>query len=601
MGAFIQELIRNGDVAGYWDAHAGHFVDLTGNGRDGIVQAAALWEGFGIRRADGLVGAVNVANHASLQLATFTAVGVFDRSSLVAGSYFGHQYLFYKANQFAFGINANFRSYLNDFTNNRYTGVSVTSQNKCFAVSLADGGTGTVYMDGLSIGPLNGASTVTASANDLQIGGCNSTLRQGLLINRVLTATEHAVLYAELLDEAYPTKFYAYAKRTQAINQAEPGLVAGWDMKPAGGVIPDIAGTSDGTIVGAPMPEQGILGNRLLFDGVADYINCGNVGTIKSVAFWTNPVGAREDFLDLDGGTHTVEVAAGVITATGWAAPTIYVDGVAGTALISGVRQRIVVSTATAFAASAVHLGEETLFLEGTMGKPEFFSTERTAAWVLADYTNGASAIQFKSGWAYQVSPAAEGGVLNQIIGTRSSPIRAGNTNFRGLIEVEEVNGQLCKVLRCTVAGAVNIPAELFFDASPTECAFGTYDLWASKADVSLMDINLISNSGIGATTGYGFAWAGNEAVVIFEYGVGALIAGGTASHSVWHRFRLTRSSAGIFTAYIDGVAFGTSVAELTTTTSNFMLFDMNLNDKICLGNVQGDDGIVKYLGVVAP
>jgi len=63
----------------------------------------------------------------------------------------------------------------------------------------------------------------------------------------------------------------------------------------------------------------------------------------------------------------------------------------------------------------------------------------------------------------------------------------------------------------------------------------------------------------------------------------------------------VNRSSAGIFTAYIDGVSFGTSAAELTTTTSNFMLFDMNPDDKICLGNVQGDDAIVKYLGVVAP
>jgi len=127
----------------------------------------------------------------------------------------------------------------------------------------------------------------------------------------------------------------------------------------------------------------------------------------------------------------------------------------------------------------------------------------------------------------------------------------------------------------------------------------GIYGL--ARQTVSLLDMNLIATTNTGATTGYGFTWLGNESVAVYEYGVGVVIIGGTASHSTWHRFRLTRSSAGIFTAYIDGVAFGTSVAELTTTTSNFMLFDMNLNDKICLGNVQGDDGIVKYLGVVAP
>ena len=376
MSNLLQTLLLAGEIPAWIRPGSGCVHDYSENGNDGTLSAGVFWEKSRLRFPAN-TDEVTIADVAALRLTTGTIIALGDFRSMTDTEYVAS----HDNAGAGFSLGLGIRGLL--FTGDGVARVIATNllHVKCIGATFASGATPIGYVDGLSVGNFSGAVTVTATAVATEIGNwansgrCISPLGDVIFISRVLTATEMAQAYDELENFEWPNKFYAYAKRTQAINQAEPGIVSGWDMKPAGGVIPDIAGTGDGTIVGAPMPEQGILGNRLLFDGVADYINCGNVGTIKSVAFWTKPVKAREDFLDLDGGTHTVEVVAGTITATGWAAPTIYVDGIAGTTLAAGVRQRIVVSTATGFAASAVHLGEETSFLEGTMGKPEFFST----------------------------------------------------------------------------------------------------------------------------------------------------------------------------------------------------------------------------------
>lgn len=204
------------------------------------------------------------------------------------------------------------------------------------------------------------------------------------------------------------------------------------------------------------------------------------------------------------------------------------------------------------------------------------------------------------TGWGYNISPAAEGGVTGQRIGGDASPFRAGDATFRASVATDTIDGKTCKVLTCSTAGKVYIPASLMRHATPAEAAYGTFDLYGYKADASAFDANIIATVNTGITTGYGVRWAADESVVLYEYGVGNVIAGGTASHSAWHRFRVTRSLAGLFTLYIDGVSVGTGT-DITTLTSTYMVFDLDAGDKLALGDVGGDHGIIKMLGVVAP
>lgn len=609
-GEFLQSLIRDGKVAGWWPFNAGHVQDLSGNNNHGTINGNCYFESDGLRFVDN-TAYVNVPHHTSLNLTNVTMVLLKpeQRSSQVSSGGLQCAWL----SKWSGGGGSPWYVYFGDYrlklydgTATRITGASYDDDERYTALSLAAAGGGTAigYREGVSIGNFSGASTLAVNTRNLRIGwttaavNYDGTIQSVMLLNVALTESEHALLYADLIELEWPTCCHGHAERYQDVDKKESGLVAGWDMRPAGGVIPDQVGGSDGMIHGGAFYQSGILGNALKFNGVDGYIDCGNVGTIKSLAFWTNPETTTEDFIDLDGGTHTVEVVAGTITATGWVAVSIFVDGVATTALKAGLKQRVVISSATGFAASAVKLGKETIFLDGTMGNPEFFSTEKDVAWALADYLEGAKAIQFKIDWGMPVSPAQEGGILHQQIGTKDSPFQASDTTGRWKIETDTVNDQLCKVLTCTTTGKVYVKTSDFFDTTPTEAAFGTWDLWAYKANASTFNMNLISNLNTGITTGYGFTWAADESVVVYEYGVGNVVAGGIASHSTWHRFRLTRSSAGLFTPYIDNVVFGTPAIDLTTTTAEYTLFDMDAGDKLCLADVSGDECFYKMLGV---
>lgn len=207
---------------------------------------------------------------------------------------------------------------------------------------------------------------------------------------------------------------------------------------------------------------------------------------------------------------------------------------------------------------------------------------------------------QFKTDWGYNVSPADEGGVTGQQIGGNASPFRAGDATGRWAVETDTIDGRTTKAMTCKTAGLMRVPWSFLHQATPTEAAFGTFDWYARKADASVMDVNIIATVSTGITTGYGVKWAADESVVLTEYGVGNVVGGGTASHSVWHRFRVTRSLAGLFTLYIDGAAIGTGT-DTTVTTATHLVIDMDAGDKIALGDTVGDHCVSKMQGVVAP
>ncbi|MCF7830858.1 LamG domain-containing protein [Candidatus Gracilibacteria bacterium] len=94
--------------------------------------------------------------------------------------------------------------------------------------------------------------------------------------------------------------------------------------------------------------RKGQSNKAMEFNGSSDYIDVGDTSqTIKSVSFWIEADSTSEDILDLDGGTHTVEVGAGTLTATGFDTPTLYVNGSAGATLTADTWYHVVITTAT--------------------------------------------------------------------------------------------------------------------------------------------------------------------------------------------------------------------------------------------------------------
>jgi hypothetical protein len=77
-------------------------------------------------------------------------------------------------------------------------------------------------------------------------------------------------------------------------------------------------------------------GHVLDFDGTDDYIDIGDLNeNCRTIMLLIKPDSATESIIDLDGGTHTVTIASGVVTATGFSSPTIYVDGMTTNNLVT--------------------------------------------------------------------------------------------------------------------------------------------------------------------------------------------------------------------------------------------------------------------------
>ena len=133
------------------------------------------------------------------------------------------------------------------------------------------------------------------------------------------------------------------------------------------------------------------LNNGIIVDGVNQKAEHAEpINYVQSVSFWITLGSTTEDILQLSA-AHSIEVAAGTLTATGWAAPTIYVNGVA-TATITVARSFVTVTTATAFNATDIAVGEVAAYGEFKMEDLKIWA--RGAVLTLQetlDYTNSAT------------------------------------------------------------------------------------------------------------------------------------------------------------------------------------------------------------------
>lgn len=361
-------------------------------------------------------------------------------------------------------------------------------------------GNATWYLDGVLYGSIDISAAVAASisTDDLAIGcdtntssaGWPGTIGAALVFNnQLLTATEISQLTSELLAQKWPTKPKSKTVATSLIELSDSGLVGAWDMKPQGSTIVDLTTNKNGTLIGGVSSVKTILGDALEFDGTTGYVAIGDTSqTVQTVAFWVKGTTTTEDFMDLDGGTHTIEVAAGTITATGFDTPTIYIDGNADTTFTADTWHRIVVTTATGFSVSNLNLGKETIYLEGKMTAPEMWSDEKSSAWVSADYKKGASLVEYKTDWGVNVS------VANVTSGQLENS-DFWNTTGTHKIETDTHNGQLVKVINPVVGGTLTLRAETLND-----------DNWKMYVDTgsgyTLVESGMMASNVLTTTTG---------------------------------------------------------------------------------------------------
>ncbi|MEA3495868.1 MAG: LamG domain-containing protein, partial [Bacteroidota bacterium] len=125
--------------------------------------------------------------------------------------------------------------------------------------------------------------------------------------------------------------------------------------------------------------------NCLDFDGTDDYVDIGiGPSTVQTVELWINPASTSEYCIDLNGSAY-IWVSTGTLTATGFTSPTIYVNGVASTAISLNEWQHIAVTTSTGINASNFDIGRKTTdYFDGKIDEVKLWDDVRTKAEIRA-------------------------------------------------------------------------------------------------------------------------------------------------------------------------------------------------------------------------
>lgn len=135
-----------------------------------------------------------------------------------------------------------------------------------------------------------------------------------------------------------------------------------------------------GTPAGGPIINFG-----LTTDGTDDVITYPLVRQVKSISFFITLETTTEDIMQLSS-SHSIEVVSGTLTATGVTSPTFLVDGVA-TATITTARSHVTITTATAFDADAIQIGQDDSFGQFKMEKLKMWNTVLTTQ-IALDFAN---------------------------------------------------------------------------------------------------------------------------------------------------------------------------------------------------------------------
>lgn len=468
-------------------------------------------------------------------------------------------------------------------------------------VSIAGGGKAQFWVDGVHVGEGVLVATPGVDTGDILIGNgfANNLLvpiQAALGYSRVLTAEEWSRNHAwseSLRSPSLPHDRRYFDMGSLVPHGSAGGEVGSWDLgRSTGRTEPDKSGQGNhATLEGACAPVVTEMGRALSFDGVAGYVDIGATGqTVKSVEMVAKIAGNGK-LLDLDGGTHTLEVSGGSLVAAGFVAPTYYVDGEA-TAVAPVGWHHIAVTTDTGIPATDLDIGRVGAVYGSALVKGVvIYSDVRTPAEIKADYQPIRDKVMYKLDLS-QVPPTLADVTAGEVIPGTDYTVRTGTwaadeNTARPYIE--------------------NVVAGLHTRQQPD--SFGSYRFKFNKAAGSDLFWVFIASAPAawndGAQNGYQLQVDNTEKVALqkvtagvaanlFVTGIDYVVAGTD------YEILITRTTAGVFKAYILGGAYtawtliDTSAADVTHVTSAFAVTEADAGD---LTNLKDE----QYQGVITP
>ena len=359
----------------------------------------------------------------------------------------------------------------------------------------------------------------------------------------------------------------------------EIGLVAGYNMTlDEDGTGADLVGNAlDITFSGGFLPTD----NGIRFHGVDGKGVVGNVGNTKSMSFRIKLDSTTEKILEGAANDKLIHASSGTMTYPEF--DNAFIDGIDSNAITAGQWTNVVIVSSTNVDMSAVTIAlNNATYGDFEMADLRFYSTQLTLAnaitlhnsfilpTLVETFDEGASGVaKLPQDWisgtgTYKISQVNQSDTLPA---------------FPDGIKLYD------KYLECTVAGTI---------ATLSGQAFGTWEwdmLKGADGNASIIQFIADSNNAFPNYNGYQlYIWSTEG--LYFDKITGAVSSAlfRSASSSLninqWYHVKVTRTKAGVFNVWIDGVLVvvtsgSNPVTDTTYSTSVFTVLDLDAGDRV--------------------
>lgn len=677
MTDLIKRLIASGELVLYHDYRSRSLRDWSGQGNDGVAVNTPKWGGGNIRLDDLSRQHVSVASAAELNFTAFTFLMLTNQwVNLVTGTTtIGQNNLYTRyANPLGYDFNivrdilgGNDAFHVIDSGGTNRFLLYNSAGKKLIAIDGANNAICKLYADGIFINNFSGANGTFNSygTGGLTIGdttpfsGASFVLprigiQAALIINRQLTAIEHAQIYSELINMSWESKPGKHAWRNTRPVNVSASTVAQYEMIARGTTVADVSGNGrNGTLQNCSWNHtQTPIGKAIYFHerfdngvvtGLAPRLNTNFTETTlnpvsDNISFccWQkhgalSPVNGVMNFIVgkgnsavaqyiLDGGLYywastnqiiyssytggAYEVLSGPVLLKnnyhqiGWTKDvatklvTLYIDGEAYSPTLT-YTTIAVTGAGTPWVIGHRQDGDSQIrSFNGEILAPQFIKAVQDATWWKEQYRAGARAVQYQMGNGIETSlVTSEGGTVGAYLSNSRWRFADGTARYK--IGIEQINGQWLKTIESVTAGYLYAPIEDMLGNDAPNSSYGTWEWWQYKTDAGTVELSVVGTRNTAPGAGnYTMIATATEAAQLSEDGVGPVFTiPATFTHSVWQKVKLTRSYAGRWRLYVNDVLITTATDNTSYTTTNWLLY-LSAGCKIA--------GLTKYLGDVS-
>ena len=229
-----------------------------------------------------------------------------------------------------------------------------------------------------------------------------------------------------------------------------PNIISAYNFIPSPeGILTDIAGSDNGTIVGAVSTNNG-----LYFSGNSGYVTIGDIGNIKSISFRIKVASATEKIMQGAAGSLLIHVNTRTLTCTDF--DNVYVNGVYTDAIVPNEWQNVVITSSTNVNFSALTLGLNTAtYGEFELADLRFYSDEKSSLWAVDYHRDFAHRMIIRNSFADYGVGADQNDLSGSMINVTSGTFSIGELSSQD-VNVPQLDKQT-KYIECDTNGVFQI------------------------------------------------------------------------------------------------------------------------------------------------